>query len=451
MDPSALDPTLASLWQRCLPPTWRVHDVRRGASGWRASCLDAQNASHDFAIARASGDGPSMARGEQLALSHRGAAAGNDAEQYRAIFAKLLAHETELLALLERLPPARRETRGDAPGGSSRDVVMAREHALALELASLRLAHGTLERAADAWARRRNASGEVMVYFETRCKQACEYCVEPTSRTSPTTRVLTVLRSGQDRIGLSLVRSGAWAALLAACERRGIDVTITGHDWLQHPDRDEILAQLEARPAVRKRILSPSTEFADEALATRVGRLHSLEVVSLSLQSCIPAVHDACTGAPGSGIAVQLAVANLQRAGIHVQLTMVLVRRALGTLEATLQWASVRGLAMTLVALTADRGHPAPEALQPSLAEIRDVLANLSIEARSGLEALKGVPLCAIPTGLGVPVLRSHVSPEREDVRFARACARCSLRPDCSGLTASYTRAWGEGELRPVA
>jgi hypothetical protein len=294
-------------------------------------------------------------------------------------------------------------------------------------------------------------ASEVQLYFETACAQACEFCEEPVKRERLHRRAANRLLVVQHALHFDLVSSGALRAFLDAIAERELPVTITGHDWTRHPHRGELLRILEESALPRLRLQGPSLDFDSMNFARRIAALPRLEWIATTMQSADPAEHDAMVGARGAHARLIPALENLANLGVRVKLTLVLTRRALRSLPATLEFLRQRGWFVELAAFVPDR----------ALGDVRDKLAPLD-DLRMGLEtalpaardvvqSLVGVPLCAVPE-----VLRNKVAPvlrtsEREPLQFGPACRACAAFSTCSGVPAGYVRGLGARGMEPIS
>ncbi|MBP6832387.1 MAG: radical SAM protein [Deltaproteobacteria bacterium] len=330
-------------------------------------------------------------------------------------------------------------------------VWFVREHALLRRLMALRLLHGSWPGAAAALVETfagSSSSAELHLYLEARCAQACEFCAQPVQRERVLPRALAVLDARVDRLTGDIVTSGALDALLEACERRrpSVAVTITGHDWLRHPARDAIIDALARHPALPKRLLGPHTGLADPALARRVAAIPGLRAVALTLQAADPAAHDAMVGRPGAFREVLGAIERLEEGGAFVEINTVLTRRAVEHLPRLLPWLAARGWKASLAAFAPERLLPDPERLHPPGSLVRRALVEQAAAAESVVNSLVGVALCVVPAALH---RRTHktVAAGLADPAETSPCARCAVREQCSGVSESYLRAHGSGDL----
>lgn len=329
-------------------------------------------------------------------------------------------------------------------------VIFHREHELLRSLLAGRLLRRDWHGAAARFVERLPA-GEAVdlhVYLEARCDQSCEFCAQPAQRDRPVQRAVRALDQALDGGAGDLVRSGALAALLAACARRAppVRLTLTGHDWLAHPARDEILAVLEALPGLSKRLQGPSTALADPALARRVAALPGLVTVSVTAQGGSARVHDRAVGRAGAFDALCAAVARLTAAGAAVDVNTVLTRDALAALPEILRWAHDHQLPVTLSAFVPEPAHPSPRSYLPRLSALRATLAEHSPAIVRGGASLVGLPRCVAP-----PVLWPRSFGAAMNAAPAAApCARCAERGNCPGAPRAYLDAFGDAELAPV-
>lgn len=275
----------------------------------------------------------------------------------------------------------------------------------------------------------------VHIYFSIACQQRCEFCELPLLR-SEQYRGLPVLQV-QDKT--DIVATGVFAEFLKALHELPIPpiVTISGHDWLQHPSLDAMLTALERYPLPRLRLLGPSTKLADVELAKRVGALPGLDSLTTTIESCIPEVHDAIVGAPGAHAMLMQALTNLE----HVPwlLALVITRRSLETLPQTLRWIRDHNHTLQLTTFIPDKG--VGERQDHVLAPVRDTYAALERcepDTFDSLTSIIGVPPCGVPKHLRRKLSPPHVAPERDALMFAPECDACSMRQQCSGVPSRY-------------
>jgi hypothetical protein len=386
-------------------------------------------------------------RGRALLFGYRATLGRGPApiDTYRATLGRAAAREDELAALRDPTP-------APAPTGEPPTVFLT-ESALWLALARELPRGPSLAAAVDRWLARAlpPGAGELILYFEAPCRQACEFCEEPQLRAAPLYRGRARLVTLRQHTPLDLVASGAFAALLRALALRPAPprLTLMGHDWLQHPRLDALLTALEAQPGLRLRCYGPSTALADPALAARVARLPGLVSVGLTLQSSDPAVHDAIVGAPGSGRLVQEAILVLQRLGAPLQLTLVLSRRSLPTLAETVRWVHARGLRLTLQAFLPDRGLRGAAAVHASPDAVAAALAGIDAPARAVIDCLVGVPWCAAPPPFRDRLRSAFVAETREPLVHPAPCHGCAVRARCPGVPGSLVEALGTRGLSP--
>lgn len=330
-------------------------------------------------------------------------------------------------------------------------VLFFREHALLRDLAALRRLRRDWEPAAARFvdALPRGEPVDLHVYFEARCEQACEFCAQPVQRDSTAHLAIAALqREVTSRAG-DLVRGGAFEALIRACARRAapVHLTITGHDWIAHPERDAILDVLARNPGLRLRLQGPSTALADAALARRVASLPDLAAVALTVQAGEARAHDRMVGRAGAFDAVCAAVDHLLLAGARVEVNTVLTRDALAALPSTLAWLAARELMGSLAAFSPEVALPWPGPLMPRLAALRESFSTNERELLARASSLVGFPLCVVPPSLASRAF-AH---ERSTGPAARACVGCDARARCPGASRAYLDAHGEGDLVPLS
>lgn len=436
---------LVAFWRACAPAGWTLTAAEGSPGRGRVRLHDPEGRAHELTWEPAAPGTKALLRGRRLAFAYRPPDTGTPpVDAYRATLHAAAAREDELAELAEALPARVEEPPPVFIGESALWLALARELGAAPSIAA----------AAERWLARAARPGELrdlILYFEAPCRQACEFCEEPQRRAEPIHRAAQQLVQIRQRTPLDLVASGAFAALLGALARRedAPRLTLMGHDWLEHPRLDEVLAAIERQPGLRLRCYGPSTRLADPALAARVARLPGLESVGLTLQSCDPAIHDAIVGAPGAGARVQEAIDELRRVGAPVQLTLVLSRRALPSLAETVHWAAARGLRITLQAFVPDRGLRGAGAVLARADAIAEALAKIDAAARAFVDCLVGVPWCAAPEPLRDRLRPSVAGSRSEPLLHPAACAGCAVRARCPGVPASYVTEVGNLGLAP--
>lgn len=291
---------------------------------------------------------------------------------------------------------------------------------------------------------------ELHFYFETQCAQACEFCEEPQTRRRIDRRAVNRLLVMQHDLHLDIVSSGAWQHLLHAANDRQLPITITGHDWTKHPHREALLRILESLRSARIRLQGPSLAFDSLAFAQRVAALPGLEWIATTLQSSIPAEHDAMVGAPGAFARLIPALENLKKLGIRVQLTLVLTRRAVRSLATTLEFLHARNWFVELAAFVPDRAMTHILDKLAPLDELRRALEQVPLAARDVVQSLVGVPPCATPEALRSRVRAVLPTKERARPDFGATCHRCRAFSSCSGVPAGYAQALGDRGMVPI-
>lgn len=292
----------------------------------------------------------------------------------------------------------------------------------------------------------------VVLYFETRCAQSCEFCEQPRLRRTPadeaSDRALVTLH----RRGGDVVSSGAFDALCDAASQRTPPPTLTilGHDWAQHPHRDKILARLEREATMPVRLEGPSTALADPALAARVAALPTLDQVTLTLESVDPAVHDAIVGEPGACVKVMAAIEALRARRVRVHVNCVVTARAVPGLPALIAWLNARKLQVSLLGFIPDKVSEGWDgALLPRVDVLREALAPTGRRGVDTVAQVCGLPVCAVPPLLEPRVSVEWQSPVRERRLYADACEGCSARGRCGAVTEGYLAQHGAAGLLP--
>lgn len=296
----------------------------------------------------------------------------------------------------------------------------------------------------DEVLERAGQTDDVQIYFETRCAQACEFCEEPRIRDKLPSRAVTRLLVVQHELKLDLVSSGAFEALIDAIAARGLRLTLSGHDWTRHPHREELLRILERRPGLRLRLQGPSLAFDSLELARRVAALPSLECILTTLQSIEAAEHDAMVGARGAHARLLQALDNLEHLNVRTQLSLVLTRRALRSLPATLRYLRQRAWTIELSAFVPDQAMGDVHDKLAPIDELKGAMEAAMPEAQETIRSLVGVPICAVPEALQNKVALVLRTDKRAPAEYGAKCADCCVRSACSGVPAGYIRALGE-------
>lgn len=293
----------------------------------------------------------------------------------------------------------------------------------------------------------------VVVYFETYCAQACEFCELPRLRASGADEAVHRQLVALHRRGGDVVSSGFFDALCDAVAARTPTpaLTVIGHDWTRHLHLERIFARLERETVVRVRLEGPSTALAHPRLAARIAALPTLDGVTLTLESIDAAVHDAIVGAPGACARVMAAIGELQSRGVRVHVNCVVTARAVPGLPALLAWLAARRVTVTLLGFLPDRVAEGWDgALLPPVDAVRASLSRASPQSLLAVVQVSGLPLCAVPEALVPRVSAEWQSPVREHRVFAPPCDRCSSRRRCGAVTEGYLAHHGDAGLRPT-
>ena len=391
---------------------------------------------------------PSYRDGRLLRFAYRTDSAGaKDPDLLAHVVGALLADEAYVASL----------TPNDAPGrtGDGR-LLFLRERAFAVTLSLVLPRAGSVQRAVrsvlDREAVAEPSLAGVALYFETACGQSCEFCEEPAKRDGPLSRALARALGVQHTLGFDLVSRGVVDAILAwvADRPEPIVFMITGHGWLGHPHLDTLLSSLERNPGVPLRLQGPSLQFDDPRLARRVASLPGVLCVATTLQSHEASEHDAIVGRPGAHRRLLAALSSLDDAGVAIEVSVVLTRRTLDTLPATLAWLAERNRSAQLSAFIPDRGMRRRESALAPPDEQREALAATVGDARGAVAALVGVPTCAVPPELRDKLEQGVNADRREPAAFDRACGNCSARTHCAGVPQSYLARFGSRGFEPI-
>jgi len=438
---SSADP-LAELVARAIAP-WALASISRSPGALVIECRDETRAVH---VLECSPRRPTAALlvADRVQFGYRSAPREPaPLQRYLSIFKRLIEAEAVLVAELSRAQVAAPPPRPTGP------VVYVTEHALSRRFAVAKLGRNDVKEVArelfTEWFPRND--GELHLYLEARCAQRCEFCEEAENRDRPMRRALTMVRTSLARVGVDLVDSGAFDALLDRAAEPRIPLLLTGHDWLRHPRVADILSSLERHPTVPKTFQSPSTALTDSSLFERVIAVPGLGALRTTLQSIDEREHDAMVGLRGAARDVMSVIDRLTERGVRVDLTTVLTRRALPTLPATVRWIAERGLTVTLHAFIPDRGMASAAAALAPLDELRSALA--AIDRPSAIMSLVGVPRCVIPEALASKLEPAWEFAERGRMLFADGCGACESRSSCSGVPEDYLRAFGDRGMAP--
>ncbi|HMY22046.1 MAG TPA: hypothetical protein PKA58_37230, partial [Polyangium sp.] len=137
------------------------------------------------------------------------------------------------------------------------------------------------------------------------------------------------------------------------------------------------------------------------------------------------------------------ALENLELLKVRVQLSLVLTRRALRSLPATLRYLKERAWTIELSAFVPDQAlGDVSDKLAP-LDELRRAIEASIPEARDTIRSLVGVPVCGVPEIMRGKVALVLRTDKRAATQFGTECADCRVRLACSGVPAGYLRALG--------
>lgn len=435
--------------QKCLSERVRVESVRRENELFVLRFHDDADVLQSVEFWDKSLERKSFRVGRRLAFAYRPSSASRAHEDVIPwVIGVLDRNEERLVAwMAEYVEPA-------SIRPVSRPPLFLRETWLGLQILRVLPRAGSVARAAqivlDEAVEQAGQTDDVQIYFETRCAQACEFCEEPRIRDKLPGRTVTRLLVLQHELKLDLVSSGAFEALVAAIAARGARLLLTGHDWTRHRHREQLLRILERHSGVRLRLQGPSLAFDSLEMARRIAALPALEAIWTTLQSSDPAEHDAMVGARGAHARLTRAFENLEHLKVQVQLSLVLTRRALRSLPATLRYLKQRGWTIELSAFVPDQAMGDVSDKLAPLDELRQAIEAVMPEARDTIRSLVGVPVCGVPE-----IMRSRVAPvlrsdKRASTEFGTECADCRMKSACSGVPAGYLRAFGTRGMVPV-
>ncbi|NOK17568.1 His-Xaa-Ser system radical SAM maturase HxsC [Corallococcus carmarthensis] len=208
-------------------------------------------------------------------------------------------------------------------------------------------------------------------------------------------------------------------------------------------------------PATAVHMLSNGRSFAEEGFAQRLGRLrHPDLMVGIPLYSDLPEEHDHVVQARGAYDETLRGILNLKRAGVRVELRVVIhaftherlpelarfiARNLLFVDHVALMGLELMGFAKTNL----------PKLWVDPLDYQEPLRAAVRILDRAGVNtSLYNHPLCVLPTDLH-PFARKSIS-DWKNVYF-RECEGCALREACGGFFASSAlkRSRGIAPVRP--
>jgi hypothetical protein len=383
--------TLSGHISACLPAAWRLDQITAHAQGWLVHVRDDAHTPHILEIGVGSA-ADALTRGRAFGYSYRGRdVAPETVARYLGIFEQLGAREAKFAPLLPQATTAKATAR------PPRRSVTWGERSLLKRTAGrpARVAR-LLEGIPD------DEAVEFRLYLESNCRQACQFCQQPALRRGLRHKVLGRWVEWQRAAGHGLVGTGGFAALLDVLARRPAPsaLMLVGHDWAESSELTAMLTALEAQPGVGVSFMGPSTRLADPALAARICALPGLETVTLTLQSTVPAVHDAIVGAPGAAVQVLAAIDNLLAHGVTPGVNVVLTLDTLPGLGALLRWTAARHLPTGLLGFIPDPGPGRIEGQVPTRDAVRQTLeADLEV-AMQAVVWLRGLPASAIPQPL---------------------------------------------------
>ena len=449
----------------CLPKPWRqdfeletdkalvVIRVDTGASGL-----------HVFEIRPQTGDLDGMVTSDNFVYRYRMEDPRLDLrgleQAYRRIFMELRKFESSWGPLVPTTAPPRPPP-SDAPqiGSASPHILFLQETALYQQIAQHIGSKDISEAIRDFVGEQiPHGPAEVQLYFRNPCVQSCEFCTEPPMRPH-VTRITEALRLYHD-MDLDLVGLGIFSSLMDVLGEREdhTSLCITGNDWTRHPNMEGILARMEREERISIRLIGPHATVCDPELARRIAGIPKLQELRLSLFSSDPEQHDRITGTPGAGVQIQQAIKNLRDNGVQPTVNTVLTRNGIRELPSLVPWLESRGLRLNLLAFVPDvfpdtfmgfKGKWDVPSLMAPYSEIHATLDALDATARSAIDGIHGLPLCAVPADLEELARADGQSEEAEPELFVAPCSECSVQTQCSGVPKTYVDHYGDEGLRP--
>lgn len=292
--------------------------------------------------------------------------------------------------------------------------------------------------------RRKIADGPVVeervVRVNFHCNQACRFCF-----------VSTHLPPAQGQaIREAIIDAG----------RAGARVTLSGGEPTLNAELTDYVRLARASSPHPVELQTNATRL-DDALVARLVEA-GLGELFVSLHGACAELSDAITQAPGTFVKTVAGLDALARSPLRVTLNFVICRRNFDNLPAFVRWAHARWPAahvnVSFVAASTDV-VPRDRDLVPSYSEVMPRLAEAFAVAEElglrleGLEAMCGVPLCLVPSGLDRCFDLATVPDGFDAGEFIKTdtCATCALKDRCFGLRRGYAELYGDAELRAVA
>jgi hypothetical protein len=406
--------TLTALIHDVLPPEWRDRvRVEPIAGGFRARFCDREGREHAIEARRS--PERCLVRGPALGYSYASRPYA-DVAKYRAVFDLLVQREGAIVPLL------------DAPAAPPEPMIFVRESELREPIDVPDRAH-------------------VYLYFEARCEQSCQFCQEPHERVLEANRARHLALVDRHAHGTDFVGSGGLDRLLHTLAAKGGALTIHGHDWAQHPRLDALLDRLIREERVPIALLGPSTRLNDPSIAARVGSIKTLRRLTLTLLSADPSRHDEIAGAPGAGVNVLAAIAQLRASGVEPIVNVVLTADVVRALPDLIVYLDREHLRAALLGFVPDRG---PASLAHLFAHVADIRAALEGDpALRVVESAAGLPLCALPRPLHTRASMVWPSTDRPGFVYPSACDTCADKHACAGVPREYSERFGASGTVP--
>jgi His-Xaa-Ser system radical SAM maturase HxsC len=283
---------------------------------------------------------------------------------------------------------------------------------------------------------RRSSSSNSLLVTE-RCDNFCLMCSQPP----------------KDRDDSALVDELLEAVPLMSPETR--EIGITGGEPALLGDRlVELVEALRLHlPRTSVHILSNGRRFADAGFASRLAALrHPDLMVGIPLYGSLPEDHDYVVQAHGAFDETIRGILNLRRAGVRVELRVVVHSRTYRLLPQLASFIARNLLFVDHVALMGlelegfARSHLELLWVEPA-AYADELVEAVEILTQAGLNtSIYNLQLCVLPPALH-PLARRSISDWKN--RYFDECSTCSERGACCGFFASANLRRPDG-IRPI-
>ncbi|MCB9574417.1 MAG: radical SAM protein [Kofleriaceae bacterium] len=223
------------------------------------------------------------------------------------------------------------------------------------------------------------------------------------------------------------------AAVVATARAEGVaEIVLAGHlGWLRAPDA-----------------------------AARLAAAAGVDAVLVPVVSAVAAVHDRACGEPGALVAALVAMRALAAAGVAIEVEVPVIAARLQDLPAVLELATRAVPTLRALRLVVPRGTRWPRRWRrrrsTSWARASPPRSRAGHRARHR-RAAAGDRRRPVLRGGGAPAAAARCAsirgapPPSPGCAPVAACARCAVAAQCPGVPASYARAHGDRQVRPLA